>query len=222
MRDGIIIVAENTNVMPKPYRTAPQKDGSIRYEFKGMDNVRDGKFYVRGSICWPILNDQTGISEGYVICAAQAIDLGTVIIFESGPFRCIDHILDDEGKIEFQGISSWLNAVWSHYNCNLFYRSGLDETHRSYLTQMLRSTMIKPMPGFPAVDLPKMDDAIATLFAWRTKRKIVMDEESRLHSDLLLWENTGRKIKMPSVEALITLINGYERFRFYPKKYEGV
>jgi hypothetical protein len=207
-------------MMSKPYRTALQKDGSIRYEFKGLDNVKDGRYYVRGGVAWPMLNEQTGISEGYIICAAQHLETGSVVIFESGPFRCIDHILKENGEIEFQGISTWLNKVWSYYNCNLFFRADSDITHRSYLTQLMRSTMIKPMPGFPRVELKDREDAIAILFSWRTKRKIVMDDDSRLHADLLLWENTGRKMKAPAVEALITLINGYERMRFYPKKEE--
>jgi hypothetical protein len=207
-------------MMPKPYRTAAQKDGSIRYEFQGANNSHDGRYHPRGSVCWPMLNEQTQISEGFIICAAQQLESGTVVIFESGPFRCIDHVLDDEGKIEHQGISTWWNAVWHHYNCNLFFRSDSDDTHQTYLTQMVRSTMIKPMPGFPEVKITDWDDARNILFSWKTKRKIVMDDESKLYSDLLMWENTGAKLELPSVKALITLINGYERYRFHAKQTE--
>lgn len=207
-------------MIPKPYRTAVHADGSVYYEFKGLDNDKNGKYYVRGAVAWPMLNDQTGISEGFIICAAQHIDSGTLIVFESGPFRCIEHILDKDGKIEYEGISTWFNAVWSHYNCNLFYRSDSDDTHRIYLKQILRSTMIKPTPGFPELKITDRDDAINVLFAWRTKNQIVMDEDSKLHSDVLLWENTGRKLQMPGVNAVLTLVNGFERYKFQPRSEE--
>lgn len=207
-------------MIPKPYRTAVHPDGSVYYEFKGHDNDKNGKYYVRGSVCWPVLNDQTGISEGFIICAAQHIDSGTLVVFESGPFRCVEHILDKNGKIEYEGISTWFNAVWSHYNCNLFYRSDSDDTHRVYLKQILRSTMIKPAPGFPELKITDRDDAINILFAWRTRKQIVMDEDSKLHSDVLFWENTGRKVQMPSVDAILTLVNGFERYKFHPRMEE--
>jgi hypothetical protein len=126
----------------------------------------------------------------------------------------VDHILDPSGKIEVEGISGWLNNCYARYLCWTYYRSGADETHRQYLIQVLRSKMIQPAPCFPEVQIFDHADAENVLFTWRTQQKIVMDADSQLHTDLLTWENTGRKRKMASVEAMITLVNGYQRFPF--------
>jgi hypothetical protein len=166
------------------------------------------------------MNELTGESEGFILCAAQHIQTGTVIVFEQKAFKCIDHIIDDTGRIQIEGISSWLNECYAKYLCFTYYRSDSDETHRLYLIQVLRSEMIKPAPCFPEVMLIDKADAQNVLFAWRTQQKIVMDADSQLHNDLLTWENTGRKRKLASVEAMLTLVNGYEKYRFQKQQEE--
>ena len=203
--------------IPKPYITSISPEGFSQFEFKVddfPDQSRDGQYYVRGAVCWPILNESTGISEGHIICAAQRIATGAIIVFEDTPFRCIDHIVTPEGKVEFRGLCSWFNAVWSKYSATLFYRSGNDETHRVYLLQILRSVNIKPSPSFPEVYLADEADAVNVLYNWRSRKKLVIDQDGKLHSDLIMWENTGRKVKMASVQALLILVNGYEKYPF--------
>jgi hypothetical protein len=207
-------------MIPKPYRAILKPDGSSYYEFRGEDNVKDGRYYARGAVCWPVLNEVSGIAEGFAICAALSIATGTVIIFESTPFRCVDHILDSRGKVVTEGLASWFPAVWVKYNCINFYRSGNDETHHQFLMQVLKCEMIKPEPHFPEVFLCDAADAQHTLFSWRTRGKIAMPSDCRLHDDLLQWENTGRKVKLASVMALTTLVNGLERYPYQKQQEE--
>ena len=207
-------------MIPKPYRATTRKDGASLYEFREPHQDHEGRFYPRGAVQWPVLNDLTGIAEGFIICAAQKLDTGTLVIFESGPFRCVDHVVDENGKVEYEGLSTWFPAVWAHYNCIEFYRSGNDETHRQYLLQVIRSEMIKPTPGFPEVQIIDQDDAQHTLFGWRTRGKIAMDPTCKLHDDLQQWENTGRKVKLASVMALTTLVNGLERYPYHKREEE--
>lgn len=204
----------------KPWRATIRDDGTSMYEFKAQDDIHTGRFYPKGSVCWPILNEVTGVSEGFVICAAQQILSGTVVIFESGPFRTVDHIVEPDGKIKVEGLSAWFPAVWAKYNCISFYRSGNDETHRQFFMQVLRSEMIKPSPHFPEVPMIDQADAQHILFSWKTRGKISMDPDCRLHDDLTQWENTGRKVKLASVMALTTLVCGLERYP-WRKQEEG-
>jgi len=201
-------------MIPKPWRATLNPDGSSYYDFKVPNVEKEGLYYSRGAVTWPILNEVTGISEGYVIAAAQHLATGTVVIFESGPFRCVDHVTDGSGKIELEGISHWFPAVWSKYNCINFYRSGNDETHHQFLLQVLRSEMIQPKPHFPEVQIIDQADAQHTLFSWKTRGRIVMDDTCRLHEDLIQWENTGRNVKLASVLCLMTLVCGLERYPF--------
>jgi hypothetical protein len=198
-------------------------DGSVSFQFDVKilpGQEKDGVYCVRGGICWPVYNELNDTSLGYAIMAAQKVDTsgagGVVVIFEDTAFRCIDNILDEHGKVEHLGLGVWLNACWAKYHCSIYCRAGTDDTHKRYLRQILESEAIRPEPHFMEVKLSHIEDGINILYFWRAIEKLVMDPESRIISDVELWESNGRQTNnIPaSMYALLVLVNGYQQFKY--------
>ena len=202
---------------PLPYRHAVRTDGSIQYEWSVEtfpDQDRDGAYYVRGSIAWPTLNEVTGDAEGHIIVAGQRLIGNKIIIFADSAFSCIDHVMNDNGTIRKGGLAPWFNWAWSKMHCNLFMRSQGDDVHRQWLMDIVRSKMIQPQPEFPNVSIPDINDAINMMYSLLGKGGLVIHKDSKLVSQLDLWEGSGRKAMLPGVLAALILVYGYQKWPF--------
>ena len=135
-------------------------------------------------------------------------------------FRNIEHIVEDNNMVA-EGLVSWLNAVWGILGCRTYFYTANYETHKQFLLQTLRSEMLEPKPYFIHIPNISTEDCMNILYHYRAAGKIVMSADSQIAQDLLAWEQTERKIEMPSVRALMNLVAGFERYPFSPNFVEG-
>jgi hypothetical protein len=209
-------------MIPHPTKTYRAKNGAIGFKFDVKDfpnGESDGMYYVRGAICWPVLNEITGKAQGFAMLAAQRTSSKVIVVMESTPFTHIENIVED-GKLIWEGLVDWFRAVWQKYYADSFFWTGSPDTHHQYLLQVIRCEDIKPSPWFVEIHISDMDDAINTLYNMKSKDLLVLDDASRLVKDLTLWEQTGRKQVMPSVQALLALTSGYARYPFRAQEEE--
>lgn len=211
--------------LPLPYRHAIRPDGSMQLEWDVKtfpDQQHDGAYYVRGGICFPVLNEITGEAIGHAIAAAQRISTGRLFIFSDTPFVCIDHATEPDGRIRTEGLAPWFNWAWSKLGLNYYYFRHGDDVDMLYRRVAWRSQMIQPTPQFQELIVSDPNDAINTLYFWYGQGRIVIDADSAVQKQFLLWEGSGRKAVIPSVVAFANLIVGLERFRFMPVEGDGL
>jgi len=208
-------------MIPRPTKVKANKDESVLFEFPWEDykGERNGRYYVKGSISFPVYNEQSQKSEGWVIVGAQEIKSGEVVIMTETKWYCVDTETEND-KIIQAGLDGWFAQVWAAYACRKFYHADKIGTYSQFLLQTVRNENIEPKPWFPEVDFYDQDNAINNLYAWRTRGKLIIDESSRLMGQLLLWEQTGRKQMLPAVQSLLTLMAAYERYPYRKQEEE--
>jgi hypothetical protein len=202
-------------MIPRPTKVKANKDGSVLLEFpwEAYNGKRDGRYYVKGAISFPVYVEHDQKAEGWVIVAAQEVKSGEVVVLTDTKWYCVDTEAENDTIIH-QGLDGWFSAVWSAYACRTFYHSDKLGTHQQYMLQIIRNDNIEPKPWLCEVQFYDQENAINNLYAWRTRGKLIIDESSRLMGQLLLWEQTGRKQMLPAVQALLTLMAAYERYPY--------
>ena len=114
-------------------RNKRRRTSTLHYD---EDEVLEtGEYYIRGGVCWPI---RKGVGaqeryEGFIVLGLQHVESGVIYVVEESPFVCIDHVVDSTGRIEFEGISTWLNRIWSKYYANTFCYWQSEDVHRRHL-----------------------------------------------------------------------------------------
>lgn len=179
----------------------------------------DGEYYLRGGICWPV-TVRVGsecAAVGFVLIIGQSIVTGKRLVFEERAFSCVDPIVGADGRIEFDGVASWFNQVWTSYACRDYYWHQDEQTHKAYLLQVIRSLMIEPKPQF--IEVPWQDEEQVTPLYWkylntdRLKYKGA-DAGGELHGQLRQYQLAmgAEKIEsFPAVLALMCALAGMER-----------
>jgi hypothetical protein len=202
---------------PRPYRHAALKSGAVQYEFRledFSDQRNDGSYYVKGGVAWPILNETTGVATGCIIVGAQRLSTKKLIIFAEREFICIDHHLNENGSIKIEGIAPFVNWAWAKMRCNVYARSQDDYTNKQWVTQIMRSNMIDPQPQFQHVVVGDQNDAVNILYEMRQTDSLKIHPDSKLVKDLNLWEGAARKVMLPSVLALLSLVFAMRKYPF--------
>lgn len=206
-------------MIPKPNTAYAAPNGAIGLKFSLKDcpdKENDDLYFVRGAICWPIRDEVKDISRGFAICAAQRISTKTIVVFEATRFTHIENLFEDN-ELKWQGLEDWFRAVYLKYYCDSFFWSGNLGTHQQYHLQVIRCKTMLRQPWMIDIHITDEQDAINTLYNIRSKDQLVIDEESVLMDDLLMWEQTGRKHDVPAVKALLSLVSGYLAFPFQPR-----
>jgi|GEM_PF-4724707 len=209
-------------MIPRPIKSYRASNGAIGFKFDVKDfpdGEANGLYYVRGAICWPIRDDIKDTSRGYAILAAQSLATKSIVVFESTPFTNIENVVEDN-KLVWEGLEDWFRAVWQKYIADSFYWSGNADTHFQYQLQLIRCKDVVPQPWMIEIRIPDQNDAINTLYNFKAKGLLVLDEESSLVNDLMIWEQSGRKQPMASVQALLTLVYGMGKYPFKPNAEE--
>ncbi|MFA5107757.1 MAG: hypothetical protein WC497_05550 [Patescibacteria group bacterium] len=187
---------------------------TVILRFGSDDDVRNGEYYVRGGICWPVAvrNSDGGSAVGHSVVVGFNLQSKLYTVFEDNEFVCVDPIVEG-GRLTFEGVASWFNTCWARYYCRYWYHHQDETTHRTYLMQVVRSKMIEPKPGF--IEIPWTDEkAVAPVF-WRlvnTKRlkftsPAIMDQAGQYQASL------GAEMAMfPAVYALTCALVAMERW----------
>jgi hypothetical protein len=69
--------------------------------------------------------------------------------------------------------------------------------------------MLQPKPQLSRIEWANDIQAHAELMHMIQKRKVVIDHDTQLFKDLELWLGSRREQMIPSVHALIVLVNGF-------------
>lgn len=182
--------------------------------FGTKSNPMNGSYYLRGGICFPVpvrLGADKG-AGGFVLICGCNVTTKKIYVFEDRSFLTIDHIVGQDGSVEFEGLSGWLNECWSYYFARDFYWHQDDQTKKTYMLDILRSTMIKPRPRFLHIDWT--DDNQIEHLIWRLGNTGVMKfkADSELHESLRLLEvQTDNRQIIPGVHALKCALAGLMR-----------
>jgi hypothetical protein len=207
--------------------------------YAGQEDIShplDGEYYLRGGICWPV-TVRVGsecAAVGFVLLIGQNIVTGKRLVFEERSFSCVDPIINTDGRIEFDGVASWFNQVWTSYACRDYYWHQDEQTHKAYLLQVIRSLMIEPKPQF--IEVPWQDEEQVTPLYWkylntdRLKYKAAAHASSgdyagqdggELHGQLRQYQLAmgAEKIEsFPAVLALMCALAGMERSPWRERK----
>lgn len=204
--------------MPKPQHFDYNADDRTSWlVFDKANRAMDGRYAMRGGICWPIIVSPGNV-RGYAIVGGQHIESKVVWVFEETEFYTIDHVIT-AGRLEIPGLCGFFNKAWSAYGCQRYYVHQDESTCQSYRVKVHRSDRVKPKPSL--IPVPWTDDAnvsaLADLYAATNKGK--MDGDGPLFKAYqLATVQPGHQ--SPELHALKCLLASFERFPYRKQREE--
>ena len=186
--------------------------------FDDEDHPRE--CYMRGGICFPIqykVQDEIEIN-GFAVMAGQDVVTKQIYIFEQTQWVTIDDILSPNRGIRYDGLSHWLNRIWSKYFAQTFYFIQPDEVYRRFSLQILRSPMISPKPRIVEIYGDEPRNLIPVIWRLIKTGSLEIERESIL-AEQLSQSFTDDKKLLPAVHALGCCLMGIERYP-WRKPYE--
>lgn len=188
---------------------------TVILRFGSDTDVRNGEYYCRGGICWPVaVRTSDGKSAvGNVVLVGFNIHTKLYTVFEDTEFVCVDPIVEG-GKLTFAGVASWFNTCWAKYFCRYWYYHQEEITHRMFLMQVLRSQMIEPKPAF--IEIPWQDESAVAPVVFRlvaTKRlklasPVILDQGRQYQTTL----GASELALYPAIYALTCALVAMERW----------
>jgi hypothetical protein len=140
-----------------------------------------------------------------------------VHVFEERAFNTIDHVLGDDRRIEFEGVSTWLNRQWTTYYCDRYFWNQEFETNKRWLLQVIRSKMIKPKPQFIEIDWQDEGQALHTVMERAEFNQLRYRKDGGLFRAIEEWTADNGKI-LPAMHALMCCLVGIERYPWRGKR----
>jgi hypothetical protein len=182
-----------------------------------MPSGRRGEFYIRGAICWP----KGGHPDQYgaFLVGAQDVQTQVVYVVAEGRFLTVDPCADVLGGVTFAGVANRLNDLWAKFYCNQWYYREEEGEHRSWMLQVLRSTMVQPKPQLIRIDWDFDTEAMIDRLV-ATGRVVMSNEGESFRGLTALRSRPGADgMDFPAVRALGALLAGVER---HPWKWSHV
>lgn len=165
-------------------------------------------FYMRGSVCWPVLYKDSYVGCAYV--AGYNLLDNSIYIFEELIFSSIDHVIDPNDNLYRPGLVHLLNRAWSLYYCNTFFVSAIDPQHLRYHRQIQGNVLVTPKPGF--IKLKRFKDPTCAAIADEAVQKGTIQADARFQLRAQYEEYSGQpdmKDPGPAVRAFWYLIAGF-------------
>jgi len=189
-----------------------------------FDDADPMECFMRGGICFPLTYEWLGqyAVDGYAVMAGQDVKTGKIYIFEEISWLSIDDVTqtdpynpDAPMQIEYQGLSHWLNKVWSEYFAGTFYWNQDQENATRMRLDAIRSPMVQPKPRF--VELPpyKSESFIAVIWVMIRSRTLKIKSGTILEKQLEAVK-AGERTLYPAVHALGCCLLGLERYPWRP------
>ena len=194
----------------RPYIKSYDVERKISELFFQKDQaVPSGEYYLRGGICFPVINDD-GIS-GYATMCGKHLGSGVIYVLEEQEFCTIDHIKSQTGRIEFKGLSTWFNDCWTNYFADSYYYHQDYETCKKYRLQVIRSIMINPKPHFIEIKWQDADQAMHTIFEKDMLNQLKYSSKGKIYQEMQEYNATPDE-KYPALHALKCALAGYDRY----------
>jgi hypothetical protein len=86
------------------------------------------------------------LMQGFALVCGRRVADGITYVLSERAFVTVDHVQDDAGRIQFEGLSTWFVDAWAQWFAAVYAWKQPWETNRRYLLQVLRSEMIQPKP----------------------------------------------------------------------------
>lgn len=169
-----------------------------------------GRYHVRGGIRWPNLSVD-GILDGFAVVCGQELDTGRIYVFEEKPFSTVENIYKDDGNLEYEGLSSWLNLMWTRYYCNTFYDNEWPEARKVFHLQVLRSHNITPKPRMPEVFWREDGEPLSRMWELGQAHKLIFGKDGKVHNAVrMVTADVGRR-PSSAVWSLLCCLTGILR-----------
>jgi len=188
---------------------------TVILRFGRDSDPRNGEYYVRGGICWPVaVRTSDGKSAvGHAVLVGFNLQTKRYTVFEDTSFVCVDPIVEG-GKVTFEGVASWFNTCWAQYFCRYWYFHQEEITHRMFLMQVIRSQMIDPKPSF--IEIPWQDESAVAPVVFR----LVATKRVKLTSSVIIGQGQQYQMTLgaselslyPAVYALTCALVALERW----------
>jgi len=188
---------------------------------------RAGEYYVRGSVCFPLMIESPGARDGarlhdivgFALLACQDVETGVVTVFEQQEFAVIDHIIRDS-EIAYTGLCTWFNECWSRYFCRKYFYFHRDHEYaRKFRLDIHRSMMIAPKPEMIELEIYDDSELNHVIWSYVKTQRLVYERDSTIHVQMKQLRD-GDKAIHPAIYALQVLLCGLDRFP-YRKRTQG-
>ena len=191
------------------------EDVSRLFWDKEDEQRKNGRYFVRGGICFPSLDKSDGRVRGFAIAAGKHLQSGSVLIFAEKEFVSIPHILGTEGQIIESGSVGFFNEMWSKLGLDAYYYHQDDETAARYMTQGLDCAMLQPKPFFCEINWKDDFQAQSAYWSLLVSNKLFFEKESLLYKSFSRWNEGEPFPKFPvEVRALLCALTGIERYQY--------
>lgn len=189
---------------------AEVKDGELVrgvsvLEFPPESSAPSGRYYMRGGICWPDYSQ-----PGYAVIVGRHLATSVLWVLDERRFAVVDHILRDDGGIEYEGIAPWVVGMWSRYYCDHYYDHQHGETRRKYLLQVLRSPAIQPKPHFAEVEWDDPGQPLHSIHEADALGRLKYRASGELFA-AMQQHAADNEIIPPALHAAMCAVAGHER-----------
>jgi hypothetical protein len=201
-----------------PTRSRPVDDllSCIEYWFDDKyqaddENWPQGRFLVRGGICWPEHYDAgTDSVRGVALVLGYNLQTDIAYVFEEQAFTCIDHILDPvTRKIDAAGLAPWFNAVFARYMADTFYVSQHDDVRDRWEREVHQSPSIQTPPRLvPCPEWGDVNRGESLIWEWLTRKRIRRFAGEGLDTAIKNYRNGEEKHLPAHMHALACALSG--------------
>ena len=193
-------------------RTMNMKRRTSVLRFAGPYSPPDGEYVVRGGICWPIMDINAELMQGFALVCGRRVADGITYVLSERAFVSVDHVQDDAGGIQFEGLSTWFVDAWARWFAQVFAWKQPWETNRRYLLQVLRSDLIQPKPQFAELEWTDDRDARYIVDEAEAAGRLRYAAEGPLHLALMAYAvaDDADRGKFAAVQALTCALHGLE------------
>lgn len=195
---------------PEKVRRVFNQD-AVDLQFAFEDRVWDGRYHMRGALCWPILIPVEGgeAVEGFILMAGYRIRTQEVVVFRETAFRAIDPVLDGSQRVLDDGIAGWLNAAWGDFLADTYFEAGpMDREENPYALDVYRSSMIQPKPIVVHLEGVKEEVGVSAATSLVARGKLCVASGGPLWQD---GNDLRAASGKPSIRALMALAVGLQR-----------
>jgi len=201
---------------PEKVTVAPEEETSYLQFARGA-RMSDGEYWMRGGVTWPTATPVKGRPVvGYALLAGMNVKTNKTYIFETQRFLTIEHVLDKNNSIEYEGAVTFFRNAWHHYLCDTFYWNQPDYLHQRYAREVWESSIVVPDPHFVEVHMPNVQASLGPVLVRAGTGQLLWNasnEPDSLHAEMGLYQVEPNPT-LSSVAALGTCISGMDKFPY--------
>lgn len=175
------------------------------------ENWPQGKFLVRGGVCWPEHYDQaTDRVQGVALMLGYNLQTDRAYVFEEQPFTCIDHMIDPVTRaIDAPGLAPWFNSMFAKYLGDTFYVSQHEDCRDRWEREVRHSPSIQTPPRFvPCPEWGDVSRGESLIWEWLTRKRVHRFAQEGLDRQIMNYRKGEEKFLPAYMHALACALSG--------------